>query len=55
MSTESAQPAGEAAIRISNVWKIFGERADEALRAIREQGLGKAEVLETYNAVVHQQ
>ncbi|HEY5740664.1 MAG TPA: ATP-binding cassette domain-containing protein, partial [Gammaproteobacteria bacterium] len=52
MSTESAQPAGEAAIRISNVWKIFGERADEALQAIREQGLGKSEVLETYNAVV---
>ena len=43
---------GDAAIQISNVWKIFGTRADEALRAIREEGLGKAEVLETYNAVV---
>ncbi len=52
MSIESEQTAGEAAIRISNVWKIFGDRADEALRAIREKGLGKAEVLETYNAVV---
>ena len=34
------------------MWKIFGSRADEALKAIREQGLGKAEVLESYNAVV---
>ena len=52
MSIESEQPAGEAAIRISNVWKIFGPRAGEALRAIREQGLSKSQVLETYNAVV---
>jgi glycine betaine/proline transport system ATP-binding protein len=43
---------GDTAIQISNVWKIFGAKADEALRAIREEGLGKAEVLETYNAVV---
>ncbi len=34
------------------MWKIFGEQADVALRAIQEEGLGKAEVLETYNAVV---
>ena len=52
MSIESDQPAGDPAIQISNVWKIFGPRAEEALRAIREEGLGKAEVLETYNAVV---
>jgi glycine betaine/proline transport system ATP-binding protein len=43
---------GDTAIQISNVWKIFGAKADEALRAIREEGLGKSEVLETYNAVV---
>jgi glycine betaine/proline transport system ATP-binding protein len=43
---------GDTAIQISNVWKIFGAKAEEALRAIREEGLGKAEVLETYNAVV---
>ena len=52
MSTQSNPAAGESAIKISNVWKIFGDRAEEALRAIREGGLGKAEVLETYNAVV---
>ena len=52
MSTESNPAAGESVIKISNVWKIFGDRAEEALRAIHEDGLGKAEVLETYNAVV---
>ena len=39
-------------IALSNVWKIFGDKPEQALRAIREQGLGKAEVLEAYNAVV---
>ena len=52
MSVDNDLSAGESAIQISNVWKIFGDRADEALRAIREEGLGKAEVLDTYNAVV---
>jgi len=39
-------------IEISNVWKIFGYRPEEALRAIREDGLSKSEVLSKYNAVV---
>ncbi len=39
-------------IEVSGVWKIFGDRADEALKAIQEEGLGKAEALEKYNAVV---
>lgn len=39
-------------IEIANVWKIFGNRAKEALEAIKSDGLGKAEVLERYNAVV---
>lgn len=39
-------------IEVSGVWKIFGTRADEALAAIRKDGLGKAEILEQYNAVV---
>ena len=52
MSIESQLSAGDTAIEISNVWKIFGAKADEAFRAIREEGLGKAEVLETYDAVV---
>ena len=39
-------------IEISNVWKIFGYRPEEALRAIRDDVLSKAEVLSKYNAVV---
>ena len=39
-------------VEISNVWKIFGSRAQEALRAVRERGLSKAEVLSEFDAVV---
>ncbi len=39
-------------LEISNIWKIFGDRADEALQAIKERNLSKAEVLEEFNAVV---
>ncbi|NNE79415.1 MAG: betaine/proline/choline family ABC transporter ATP-binding protein [Silicimonas sp.] len=42
----------ETVIEISNVWKIFGNNAEVALKAIREGGLTKAEVLSEYNAVV---
>jgi len=49
---ENSPSSRETAIEISNVWKIFGNQADVALRAIREQGLSKSQVLETYNAVV---
>ena len=42
----------ETVIEISNVWKIFGDNAAAALMAIRADGLSKAEVLSTYNAVV---
>ena len=41
-----------AVVEIENVWKVFGDRADEAMKAIREQGLSKNEVLERYDAVV---
>ncbi len=40
------------AIEISNVWKIFGERAKEALVDIKATSIGKAEVLEKYNCVI---
>ncbi len=42
----------DVSIEISNVWKIFGDNADEALKAIKEKGLTKSEVLEQYNVVV---
>lgn len=53
MSEENQSPKSpEVSLEISNVWKIFGDRADEALQAIKEKNLSKAEVLEQYNAVV---
>ena len=34
------------------VWKVFGDRAEEALAAIHAEGLSKAEVLERFECVV---
>ena len=42
----------EPVIRLQDVWKIFGDRVDEAMRAIAEEGLGKPEVLERFGCVV---
>ena len=42
----------DAVVEIENVWKVFGNRADEAMQAIRTEGLSKTEVLERYDAVV---
>jgi len=39
-------------VELENVWKVFGNRSDEAMKAIRSEGIGKAEVLERYDAVV---
>ncbi|MCZ4353396.1 betaine/proline/choline family ABC transporter ATP-binding protein [Roseovarius aestuarii] len=39
-------------IEIQNVWKIFGARADEAMKAVKEQNLTKPEVLEKFDCVV---
>ena len=52
MPETATESRDETVIEISNVWKIFGDRADEALRAIEAEGLSKAEVLSRYNAVV---
>jgi glycine betaine/proline transport system ATP-binding protein len=42
----------EAVISLENVWKVFGSRADEAIQAIKQEGLSKREVLEKYGCVV---
>jgi glycine betaine/proline transport system ATP-binding protein len=42
----------DTVIDISNVWKIFGAKPDLALKAIRDRGLSKSEVLAEFNAVV---
>ncbi len=39
-------------IELREVWKIFGDRADEALAAVRAENIGKPEVLERFNCVV---
>ena len=39
-------------IETRGVWKIFGERAEEAMAAVRGGGLSKAEVLERFACVV---
>lgn len=46
------QSHSETMIKVSNVWKIFGDEAQAALHAVQHEGLGKADVLEKYNAVV---
>ncbi|MER8950395.1 betaine/proline/choline family ABC transporter ATP-binding protein [Mesorhizobium sp. M0809] len=38
-------------IQCSGVWKIFGSDAKNALRAIREQGLSKSDMLKQYGCV----
>ncbi|MDE0114677.1 MAG: glycine betaine/L-proline ABC transporter ATP-binding protein [Albidovulum sp.] len=39
-------------VEARGVWKIFGDRAGEALQAIKSEGLDKAEVLERFEAVI---
>ena len=42
----------DAVIDCRNLWKIFGKRADEAMKAVQEQGLGKLEVRDQFDCVV---
>ena len=42
----------EAVIELEGVWKIFGDKAEAAMQAVRKRGLGKPEVLEEFEAVV---
>ncbi|MDC1278563.1 betaine/proline/choline family ABC transporter ATP-binding protein [Pelagibacteraceae bacterium] len=42
----------DSAIKIKNVWKIFGNNSEEALNAIQNQGISKQEALEKYNSVI---
>lgn len=50
-----SNPVGDveqAAIEIKGVWKIFGDRAAEALVDVRTNGISKQQVLEKYNCVI---
>lgn len=42
----------ETVIKLDDVWKVFGDAADEAIKAIQTEGLGKPEVLEKFGCVV---
>ncbi|MEM9733134.1 MAG: betaine/proline/choline family ABC transporter ATP-binding protein [Pseudomonadota bacterium] len=42
----------EPVVVCRNVWKIFGDRADEAMKAVEARNLSKAEVLEEFGCVV---
>ena len=42
----------DVAIELSGVWKIFGNRATEALAEIRASDISKKEVLDRFNCVV---
>lgn len=44
--------AEDCMIKVSGVWKIFGGDPKAALKAVTEEGLSKAEVLEKFNSVV---
>ena len=41
-----------SAIKIENVWKVFGNTSSEALDAIQNKRISKNEALETYNSVI---
>lgn len=42
----------EVVIKLTDVWKIFGARANEAMAAIKSEGIGKPDVLERFQCVV---
>ena len=52
MVDQSADPQSEYAITIEGIWKIFGQRANEALADIKSHGTSKADVLAKFNCVI---
>ena len=49
---DAAAPVAEPVVRLEHVWKIFGDRAPQAMEAIRAEGLTKPQVLERFQCVV---
>lgn len=39
-------------VKLEDVWKIFGARAQDAMQAVKTEGIGKPEVLERFGCVV---
>lgn len=48
----SASKAEEILLDCRSVWKVFGAKASDALRAIHDRGLSKRQVLQEFNCVV---
>ena len=44
--------SSSSAIKIENVWKVFGNTSKEAMDAIQNQRISKNEALEKYNSVI---
>ena len=44
--------SSESAIKIENVWKVFGNTSNEAIDAIQNRRISKNEALEHYNSVI---
>ena len=44
--------SSESAIKIENVWKVFGNTSVQALDAIQNKKISKTEALERYNSVI---
>jgi glycine betaine/proline transport system ATP-binding protein len=42
----------DAVVKLNDVWKIFGDRAGEAMAAVKAEGLTKPQVLERFACVV---
>ena len=42
----------ETVVKATGVWKVFGEQAGAAIKAIKEEGIGKPEVLARFGCVV---
>ena len=42
----------EAVVKLTDVWKIFGNQAEAAMAAVKAEGIGKPEVLSRFQCVV---
>ncbi|MEO0700875.1 MAG: glycine betaine/L-proline ABC transporter ATP-binding protein [Pseudomonadota bacterium] len=42
----------DAVVKLTDVWKIFGAKASDAMAAVKNEGIGKPEVLSRYQCVV---
>jgi glycine betaine/proline transport system ATP-binding protein len=42
----------DAVVRLSHVWKVFGDRAQEAIAAVETEGISKPEALDRFGCVI---